>query len=142
MRTLCAVLFVLTIVYGMVEMRRWRTPEMAALLGGSQRTRRTVIFVLLLLVLGIAFVGTFLPTGRVSRHTALFELGYWLSCFLFAAVVGVVALLEFRRSIREVSERSTTIERNEAYQAMVETVAKAKRNAEQREKMPKRNGHG
>ena len=142
MRILSAVFLVIAIVYAVLELRRWRSPEMAGVLTHGQKVLRISNFAALLIVVGMAFGGTFLPSGHLSKRMAAFELSFWLGCFLLAALVALTAIVEYGRTVRMARSRLLSAERNEAYQAMVGTLVEAEEKAERREQLPRRNGHG
>jgi|SRR5579884_2375483 len=98
-----------------IEMSRWRDPAYRNALSGSQKARRIVGSLLLLIVLGMAYGGTYFPSHPSSQLTASIELLYWLFCLLIAVFLPLVAYLEAKASLTRYAD-----ERREARQSATE----------------------
>jgi len=141
MRTFSLILLTVCIVYGYTELRRWRSPELHDLLSAAQRARRIVNFAALCLVIGMSFGGTFLPVDHVSKRIALLEVIYWSVCLAVAAIIPLIAVVEYRATFRDGQIKRLADERDEAFRQVVEVVAKVEKKKKRREELSHRNGH-
>lgn len=81
------------------ELNRWREPDYREGLSGAQRARRIAGSLLLLIVLCMAFGGTYFPGGRISAYQASLEMLYWLFCLLLAVFLPAIAYIEAKVSL-------------------------------------------
>ena len=105
------------IVFGAVEITRWRRPDFGDVLTKIQKIRR-VIALVLLLTLGVMLLGgTMMPAPvLVPPVMRYLELLYWLFFCLLTVFVPLIAFFEFKDSIRRGSQL-----RREVYRSIVTT---------------------
>jgi hypothetical protein len=141
MRALSLSLLVFCLIYGVIEFRRWRSPELRDLLSRPQRIRRIVNYAALCVVIAMALGGTWFPTTHPTKQVAVLELAYWSVLLAVAAVIPIIAVWEYRATMRQSQIAALAADRDEAFQKVVEAVAKTEEQTRRRAELPHRNGH-
>ncbi|HEX5323342.1 MAG TPA: hypothetical protein VFW40_06110 [Capsulimonadaceae bacterium] len=135
-RVFLELLIIATLLLLFFELNRWRDSLYREALSRSQRKRRIAGAVLLLIVLGMVFGGTYFPAHPRASLVASEELLYWLFCLLLTVFLPLLAYLEAKASLqRYVEERKKA--RMEATDGMEGLIQKALLNTDQAPK----NGH-
>ena len=141
MRDFSSILLIFCLLYGVSEFRKWRTPEMRDMLTQAQKVRRVANYAALLIVISMLLGGTWLPLSHPSRQTVVLELSYWTLCLAIAVVIPVVAVLEYRATMRQSQIAALAADRDEAFKQVVEIAAKSEERVRKRAELPHRNGH-
>ncbi len=104
MRIAAAALLLIVLVFGALELLRWRQLG-DGLLTVHQKRRRVLGLVLLTAVLGMAYGGSYLPSSHLSKVVAEEEALYWLACLLISVFIPLVAFFELKDSLRRSAEQ-------------------------------------
>lgn len=115
------------------ELNRWREPGYRQGLSAAQKARRIFGSVLLLIVLSMAYGGTYFPTEHLSAYRASLEMLYWLLCLLLAVFLPAVAYIEAKVSlIKFAGERREA--KTQATEGMEDLIRRAVRDTPANEK--------
>jgi magnesium-transporting ATPase (P-type) len=105
MPVIAIVLIVVVVVFGAFEINRWRRPDLADVLTTTQKTRRIIGLVILLLLGVMAYFGTYWPAPIFSPLVfRQMELIYWLFFALLTVFIPFIAFLEFKDSLHRAAE--------------------------------------
>jgi hypothetical protein len=112
---LAAIFIAIVVTFGVVEVGRWRRPDLSDMLTTTQKARR-LIGLGLLLTLGImALGGSYWPDPRdVPLVVQEMEELYWLFFALLTVFIPLIAFFEYKDSLRRASQL-----RREVYRQIV-----------------------
>jgi hypothetical protein len=117
------------------ELNRWRDPSYRDGLSGAQEARRIFGSLLLLIVLSMAYVGTYFPGGHITTYQASLEMLYWLFCLLLAVFLPAIAYIEAKVSlIKFAHERREA--KTQAAEGMEDLIRRAVLNTPAEKKPP------
>jgi hypothetical protein len=107
----------IVVVFSVLELSRWKKPDLADMLTANQKGRRLIGMLLLLILSAMAYGGTYWPPPIpivVPPNVRRLEMLYWLFFSLLTVFLPLIAFFEFKDSLRRASQL-----RREVYREIV-----------------------
>lgn len=114
MRLALALFLLLVIVFAYLEVKRWKSPAYVAALTPGSRARRLTLALLLLIIGGMCFGGTYFPQPGPHLPVLLqaVMMLYWGVVLLFALAVPVLGYIEAKETMMSLNRQLAAVYRD------------------------------